>query len=80
MRNVALINARKADPNVRAVAEERRMVNGREVMYLEMDVTTQGIPFRFAGYYHGGTKSNLQVIGYTVRSDLTPARRTGGVH
>jgi hypothetical protein len=75
MRNVALINARNADPNVRAVKEERRMVNGREVMYLEMDVTTQGIPFRFAGYYHGGTKSNLQVVGYTVRSEFDASKK-----
>lgn len=75
MKNVALINAKKLDPNVRAVAEERRVVNGREVMYLELDVTGQGIPFRFAGYYHGGTKSNLQVIGYTVRGEFDASKK-----
>lgn len=74
MKAVALANARKLDPDARVVVEERRVVNGREVLYLEMDVTGQGIPFRFAGYYHGGAKSNLQVVGYTVRGEFEAAR------
>lgn len=75
MKNVALTNAKKLDPNARVVFEERRVINGRELLYLEMDVTGQGIPFRFTGYYHGGTKSNLQVIGYTVRGEIEATRK-----
>lgn len=75
MKNVALTNAKKLDPDARVVFEERRVINGRELLYLEMDVTGQGIPFRFTGYYHGGTKSNLQVIGYTVRGEFEATRK-----
>lgn len=74
MKNVALTNAKKLDPSARVVVEERRLVNGRDLLYLEMDVTGQGIPFRFTGYYHGGVKSNLQVIGYTVRGEFDATR------
>lgn len=75
MKNVALTNAKKLDPDARVVVEERRVINGRDLLYLEMDVTGQGIPFRFTGYYHGGTKSNLQVIGYTVRGEFEATRK-----
>src|SRR6185369_10319455 len=30
---------------------------------------------RFSGYYHGGTKSNLQVIGYTVRGEFEASKK-----
>src|SRR5258706_3472579 len=52
MKTVALTNAKNLDPNARVVTEERRVVNGRDVVYLELGGTGQNIPFRFAGVYH----------------------------
>ncbi len=70
MERVALANAQQVDPNARVVVREHRVVNGREVLYLELEATNQGIPFRFAGYYHGGVKSDLQVLAFTLRSEF----------
>jgi len=74
MKDVALLNAQKMDPNATAVVEERRVVNGREMLYLEMKATQANIPFHFAGYYHGGVKSDLQVLAYTLESEFTAGK------
>ena len=74
MKDVALLNAQKMDPNATAFAEERRLVNGREVLYLELKATRANIPFHFAGYYHGGVKSDLQVLAYTLESEFNAAK------
>ena len=75
MKEVALANARRLDPNVHLVKEDRRTVNGRELLYLEFDATQSGIEFRFSGYYHGGVQSDLQVITYTLRSEAANMAR-----
>jgi hypothetical protein len=74
MKEVALLNAQKMDPNATAFTEERCMVNGREVLYLELKATRANIPFHFAGYYHGGVKSDLQVVAYTLESEFNAAK------
>ncbi len=73
MKDVALMNAQKMDPNAAVFAEERRLVNGRELLYLELKATRASIPFHFAGYYHGGVKSDLQVLAYTLESEFSAA-------
>ncbi len=74
MKQPALLNARELDPEAHAVSEQRRVVNGREVLYMEFDGTTAGVPIRFSGYYHGGVRSNLQVLAYTIRSEAEALR------
>jgi hypothetical protein len=39
-----------------------------------MDATANGIPLRYAGYYHGGVKSNLQVVVYTTQGEFDRMR------
>jgi hypothetical protein len=70
MKELALRNSLREDPNARIDREERRVVNGREVLYLEIILSHGATPIRFAGYYHGGLKSNLQVVAYCVESDF----------
>jgi hypothetical protein len=74
MRDVALINARQLDPQAAVSREERRTVNGREFLYLELDAANKGIQFHFMGYYHGGVKTNLQVVAYTLKSQFDENR------
>ena len=69
MKEVALANARRLDPNLRLIKEERRSVRGRELLYLEFEATQSGLLFTFKGYYHGGTQSDLQIIAYTLSSE-----------
>ena len=63
---VALINAQQVDPNAKLVSQQKRMVNGHEVLVLQMDVTSAQIPFRFYGYYYGGTSGTIQLVTYTT--------------
>jgi hypothetical protein len=70
MKEMALRNSQRMDPNARITREEHRIVNGREVLYLEIILTQNSVPIRFAGYYHGGLKSNLQVVSYSVAAEF----------
>ena len=45
-------------------------MNGRDVLYVEIVLTQNLGPIRFAGYYHGGLKSNLQVVAYALASEF----------
>ena len=70
MRQVALVNAQRQDPSARIVSERFDEKDGRRLLFLRLDATLKGIPFSFAGYYHGGVKSNLQVLVYTTQSEF----------
>lgn len=70
VRELAVANAQKAAPDTKVILEEKRMVNGREILALQMSGTIRSIPFRYFGYYHGGTSGIIQVIAYTVASEF----------
>jgi hypothetical protein len=70
MKDMALRTSRRVDRNARISREERRIVNGREVLHLEIILTENSVPIRFAGYYHGGLKSNLQVVAYCAAAEF----------
>jgi hypothetical protein len=71
LREIALINAKSFDPNAKITFEETRIVNGRQVRALQIVGTTKGIPFRYFGYYHGGTSGTIQLVAYTIDSAFT---------
>ncbi|HYE14069.1 MAG TPA: hypothetical protein VD968_06480 [Pyrinomonadaceae bacterium] len=68
LRNIALENARAAAPDARIVFEERRTVNGREVLCMKIEGTIQQIPFIYYGYYYGGKAGTIQMLTYTGQS------------
>lgn len=70
MKDIVLRNAQRVDPNVRITLDDRRVVNGREVLYIEYLLTQNSIPIRFAGYYHGGLKTNLHVVSYCIAAEF----------
>jgi hypothetical protein len=55
-------------PNSRITFEEKRTVNGRQVLATEMSITKDGAIYRFFGYYHGGSSGGIAVIGYTAEA------------
>jgi hypothetical protein len=68
LRNVALENAREAAPDVKIVEEQRRRVNGTDVLMLRLEGTTNGVAFTYLGYYYGGPAGTVQVLTYTGRN------------
>ena len=51
---IALTNMESGGKDPRVVSREHRLVNGTEVLRLQLEVTVSGLPFVFSGYYFGG--------------------------
>ncbi len=66
--DIALSNVRDVDPNAKITLQEKRIVNGREVLCLQIEASNKNIPFTYYGYYYGGTSGTIQVVTFTVRS------------
>jgi TIR domain len=66
LKKAAVENAQKVAPDVKVVSEEKRIVNGKEVLCLQTTGTIQGTPFTYYGYYYGGPEGTLQVVTYTA--------------
>ena len=75
LREIALSNARQAAPDVRIVEEQKRRVNGTDVVLLRMEGSTTGIKFTYLGYYYGGTVGTLQVITWTGQNLFSEYRK-----
>jgi hypothetical protein len=65
LRDIALENAREASPDAKIVEEQRRVVNGTDVLMLRLDGTINGVAFSYLGYYYGGAAGTIQVLTYT---------------
>jgi hypothetical protein len=65
LRKVALSNAKDAAPDAEIVFEEKRRVNGSEVLVLKIKGTIDEIPFFYYGYYYSGKEGIIQAITYT---------------
>ena len=70
LRRVAVENAKKAAPDAAVVREERRTVNGLEVLLLQIDATIRQVPFSYLGYYYTGPQGSVQVVTFTGRNLL----------
>ena len=68
LRKIALNNAKEAAPDVKITLEEKRQVNGREVLCLQMKGTIQGIIFVYFGYYYSGKEGAVQILTYTAEN------------
>lgn len=61
----AIANAKKAAPDTRITFEEKRIVNGKEILCLRMDATIQGISVSYINYYYSGKAGAVQLMTYT---------------
>jgi len=64
----AVDNWRSVDKNVKVVLEEKRTVNGKEVLCLTAEVESEEVAFTFHGYYHSGEVGSIQVLTWTGRN------------
>jgi hypothetical protein len=65
LKKIVLTNAQNAAPDAEIVFDEQRKVNGANVEAMQLTGTTQGIPFRYFGYYFTGKAGTVQIITYT---------------
>ena len=65
---VAMANALEFAPNAKIVKQEYRIVNGHTVIYMEISGTSQGLKFKYFGYYHSNKSGSTQYIAYTGES------------
>jgi hypothetical protein len=68
LRDAAVENAQAAAHDLKVEREERRTVNGKSVLFLQMSGTVKGIPFVYYNYYHAGPVGSIQIISYTSRN------------
>jgi hypothetical protein len=74
LEDVALTNAKNADPNARVVKRGWRLVNGQRLLVLEIDLTVQNVPFVFYGHYYSGSIGTIQIVGWTGKNLLEEYR------
>jgi hypothetical protein len=67
LRNLVLDKARSYASDVQVSREEERRVNGTIALWSEVDMTLQGIPFRFFYLFLTGRSEAAQVIAWTPR-------------
>lgn len=68
LRTVALDNAKSMAPDARITLEEKRSINGADLVALQIDGTFSGIPFRYYGYYWSGNAGTFQIVTFTAQN------------
>jgi len=68
LKEVALENARSVGEDVTVMLDEKRVVNGVEILAMQFSGVIQGIPFVYYGYYWTGPEGSLQVLTFTGKN------------
>ena len=68
IKDIAIANARKAAPDTQVLMEERRIVNGQELIAMKMAGTIQNVKFMYYGNYYGDDNGEIQVLCFTAIS------------
>ncbi|NOQ35092.1 MAG: hypothetical protein GQ569_04265 [Methylococcaceae bacterium] len=66
LKKLALENVRSVASNVEIAGEERKLVNGYEMMVLRINGAIEGIPFSYLNYYASGDWGTIQFVTYTA--------------
>lgn len=65
LKEIVLENVKKQDPNAKLVSEEKRLVNGNEVLSLIVELESHQIPFTFYYYLYTGKAGSIQIVTWT---------------
>lgn len=63
---IAVENARVEAPDIRVVSKEYRVVNGKKVIFMQMEGTMRSIKFTYLGYYYSDKSGATQFVAYTA--------------
>jgi hypothetical protein len=64
--DIALENAKNIAPDAKIVKKEYRVVNGKKLVYMEMEVAAKGFNFTYLGYYYSSSAGSTQLVAYTA--------------
>ena len=76
MPELALANAREVDPNVTAIRQGSRVVNGVRMLFMEYEAIVGRVPFVFVAHFFSDTSGTVQIIAWTGRNLLAEYRDT----
>lgn len=65
LKEIALKNAKQAAPDAKITYEEKRKVNGTEVLCMRITGTMNSVNFVYYGYYYAGKEGTVQLLTYT---------------
>lgn len=68
LRDIALENGQQVAPNLQIIEEDRRTVNGLELLYMKMEGSFNGIDIAYIGYYYSNEQGTTQFVSYTGQS------------
>jgi len=68
LKKVVLDSAVQAAPDAKILSEEKRIVNGHELLCLKIEGSVSQIPFTYYGYYYSGNGGTLQLITFTSQN------------
>jgi hypothetical protein len=74
LKNAVLNNIRNAAQEVKLVEEEKRTVNGVEVLFLAVNAKVQGIAFTYFYYLYTGEAGSIQILTFTGQNLLKEFR------
>jgi len=63
--DLALKNAKAADPDARMISREKRSVNGVDVWFVKLEATAKGVPFSYCDYLYSGKAGTIQLFTFT---------------
>jgi hypothetical protein len=75
LQNLALKNAKEFANDAHVVAQQKRRVNGVELLFMQIAGTTEGIAFAYLGYYYTGKSGSVQVVTFTGQNLLDEYRK-----
>jgi hypothetical protein len=70
LKSIAYNNSKELVPDLKLVKEEYRTVNGKKVLFMQMNGTIEGIKFSYYGYYYSNSTGTVQFITYTSQNLL----------
>lgn len=63
--DIALANMKDVAPDAKMVRQEYRFVNGKKLLYMEINGTIRGIQYSYRGYYYSNDYGVTQFLTYT---------------
>ena len=65
LKEVVIENVKKQDPNAKLLSEEKRLVNGNEILSLIVETASHQISFTFYYYLYAGKAGSIQIVTWT---------------
>lgn len=63
---VAVENAKEVAKDLKVVKKEYRVVNGKKVIFMQMQGSMRSIKFTYLGYYYSDKSGSTQLVAYTA--------------